>query len=141
MTSRDQWIARNVGIVEEFRSNGGHIASRPGQKILLLNTTGAKTRHLRTNPLTYLPGEDCLYVFATKGGSPAHPDWYVNLAANPIVTVEVGSEKYEAIAETISGSERDRIYAKQVVARPHFAEYEGKTNRVIPVVALRRTAT
>ena len=140
MTSRDYWITHNAGVPEEFRSSGGKVANRPGQSILLLNTVGAKTRHPRTNPLTYLQGEDCLYVFATKGGAPAHPDWYLNLVAHPTVTVEVGSETYEATAESITGPERERIYKKQIEARPHFGDYRDKTDRVIPVVALRRNA-
>jgi deazaflavin-dependent oxidoreductase (nitroreductase family) len=138
MTSNNHWNSNNAPVIEEFRSNAGEIASRPGQTLLLLNTTGAKTGQPRTNPLAYLPGEDCVYVFATKGGSPAHPDWYRNLVANPTVTIEVGSESYEATAETLTGPERDAIYAKQVEVRPRFGEYEGKTARVIPVVALRK---
>ena len=139
--SRDDRSPYNAEVIKEFRSSGGQVASRPGQKLLLLHTTGAKTGHPRTNPLSYLPGEDCLYVFATKGGSPSHPDWYFNLVANPIVTVEVGTERYEATATTITGPERDGIYATQVEARPVFGDYEGKTTRLIPVVALRGNTT
>ena len=140
MTSKNERNAHNAGVIEEFRSNGGAIPGRPDQIILLLNTTGARTGLPRTNPVVYLTGEDCLYVFATKGGSPTHPDWYFNLVANPIVTIEVGSEQYQATAETITGSERDRIYAKLAEARPNFGGYQDKTTRVIPVVALRRNA-
>lgn len=141
MASSNEWNERNVGVIEEFRSNGGEVTTRSGGKLLLLNTLGVKTGKVRTNPLVYLPGEGCLYVFATKGGSPAHPEWYLNLAANPNVTVEVGSERYEARAETITGPERRRIYARQVELHPNFGDYEAKTSRVIPVVALKQNET
>lgn len=130
--------ARNAAIIEEFRNTNGEVPSRPEMKILLLGTTGAKSGQARLNPVAYLPGDDRLYVFATKGGWPTHPDWYVNLAANPNVTVEVGAEKYDAIAETLTGPERDSVYARQVEVNPVFGEYQGRTPRVIPVVALRR---
>ena len=141
MTSREERNANNAGVIEQFRSNGGTIPDRPEQVILLLNTTGAKTGLPRTNPVVYLPGEDCVYVFATKGGSPVHPDWYFNLLAHPVVTVEIGTETYQATAETVTGPERDPLYAKLVEKRPNFGPYQDNTTRVIPVVGLRRNPT
>ena len=141
MTSREERNANNAGVIEQFRSNGGTIPDRPEQVILLLNTTGAKTGLPRTNPVVYLPGEDCVYVFATKGGSPVHPDWYFNLVAHPVVTVEIGAETYQATAEPITGPERDRLYAKLVAKRSNFGTYQDNTTRVIPVVGLRRNPT
>ena len=140
MTNRTELNANNAKVIDEFRANGGTVAARAGQQLVLLNTVGAKTGLPRTNPVSYLKGEDCIYVFATKGGSPNHPEWYLNLVAHPNITIEVGSEKYEAIASTVTGPERNAIYAEQVKLRPHFADYELKTTRTIPVVALHRTA-
>jgi deazaflavin-dependent oxidoreductase (nitroreductase family) len=140
MTNRSEPNTNNAAVIDEFRLNDGQVASRAGQQLLLLGTTGAKTGSARTNPMSYLAGEDCLYVFATKGGSPTHPDWYLNLAANPTVTVEVGNDRYEATASTVTGADRAPIYAQQVLLRPHFADYERKTTREIPVVALHRNA-
>jgi deazaflavin-dependent oxidoreductase (nitroreductase family) len=71
-------------------------------------------------------------------GAPRNPDWYYNLKANPEVTVEVGTESYAAEAVEVTGAERDRIYAEMAAASPQFAEYEQKTDRTIPVVALKR---
>jgi deazaflavin-dependent oxidoreductase (nitroreductase family) len=138
MTNRSELNANNAKVVDEFRLSGGTVASRAGQQLVLLNTVGAKTGRTRTNPVSYLRGDECIYVFATKGGSPTQPDWYRNIVANPVITIEVGSEKYEATATIITGPDRDAIYAEQVKLRPHFADYEGKTSRIIPVVALRR---
>jgi deazaflavin-dependent oxidoreductase (nitroreductase family) len=138
MTNRTELNANNQRVIDEFRANHGTVAARAGQQLLLLGTTGAKSGQARMNPVSYLAGDDCLYVFATMGGSPTHPDWYFNLVANPAVTVEVGDERYQATAETVTGPEREGIYAQQVLLRPHFADYETKTTREIPVVALRR---
>ncbi len=131
------FIDRNGPVIEEFRANGGKVEGRLFP-VLLLTTTGAKTGQKRVSPVAYQEGDDALYVFATKGGAPTHPAWYHNLAANPVVTVEVGSETYEATATTLEREERDLVYAKQSAAYPQFGGYEEKTDRVIPVVALVR---
>ncbi len=140
MTSTNDWNSNNARVIEEFRGGGGKVTTRSGSAILLLNTIGAKTGVLRTNPLAYLPAEDCMYVFASKAGSPAHPDWYLNLVANPVVTVEIGIDRYEATATTITGSERDTIYARQVGLHSNFGDYERRATREIPVVALTRNS-
>ena len=75
-------------------------------------------------------------MFASKGGAPKHPGWYHNLVANPTVTVEIGTDKYEGTATVVTGDERARLYAKQVERFPAFGDYEKKTERLIPVVAL-----
>jgi deazaflavin-dependent oxidoreductase (nitroreductase family) len=81
---------------------------------------------------------DRLLVFATKGGAPSHPSWYHNLVANPRVTVERGNDTFEANAVPITGEERDRLYNRYAEQFPQFAEYERRTTRKIPVVALER---
>jgi deazaflavin-dependent oxidoreductase (nitroreductase family) len=82
---------------------------------------------------------DRLYVFASKGGAPTHPDWYHNVVADPDVTVEFGAERFEALASVVTGSERDRVFSAHADLNPGFAEYQAATDRVIPVVALDRT--
>ena len=130
---------RNRTIIEEFRSNGGRIGGNfEGRPVLLLSTTGARTGLPRLNPVMYLADGDRWLVFATKGGNPKHPDWYHNLVANPAVTIEVGTETIEARAEVIAGEERDRLYAMQAERYPQFGEYERRTSRTIPVIAISR---
>ncbi len=138
MPDRSDW---NRQIIEEFRANEGKVGGVwEGRRLLLLTTTGAKSGQRRTNPLAYLPDGDRLLIFASKAGMPTNPDWYHNLVAHPDVTVEVGAETYEATATVLMGEERDRLYAKQAQASPAFAEYQAKTTRVIPVIALTRKA-
>lgn len=127
----------NQKVIEEFRANGGHVGGQfQGAPMLLLHTTGARSGQERVNPMMYLDLDGRRYVFASKAGADSHPDWYHNLLANPSVTVEAGTEIYGATAEPVHGAERDRVYAEQARRYPGFAEYQQKTSRVIPVVAL-----
>lgn len=134
MTQVNDW---NSKIIEEFRSNEGQVGGQfQGAPLLLLTTRGRKSGVTRTNPMMYLADGERLMVFASKAGAPTHPDWYLNLLANPEVTVEVGTESFTATATELTGEERDRIYAEQARRYPGFAEYQTKTDRVIPVVEL-----
>lgn len=129
----------NQQIIEEFRTHGGKVGGPfEGVTLLLLTTTGAKSGQKRINPLIYLLDGERLFIFAAKGGSPTNPDWYHNLVAHPQVTVELGTEQFEATAVPISGEERDQIYAKVTQVHPDAADYEKKTTRKIPVVELVR---
>jgi deazaflavin-dependent oxidoreductase (nitroreductase family) len=131
----------NSGIVEEFRANSGKVGGPfQGAPLLLLTSTGAKSGALRVNPMMYLQDGKRLYVFATKAGAPTNPDWYHNLVAHPQATVEVGDERFDVTATVITGAERDEVYQRQAALYPGFAEYETKTSRKIPVVALERTS-
>ena len=129
----------NRAIVDEFRANGGKVGGQfEGAPLLLLHTVGAKSGELRVNPMMYLADGDRLIVFASKAGADTNPAWYHNLVANPDVAAEVGTEKLDLHATVLSGAERDRLYAEQARRYPGFAEYEAKTTRLIPVVALTR---
>jgi deazaflavin-dependent oxidoreductase (nitroreductase family) len=129
----------NKKVIEEFRANAGKVGGYFEQMpLVLLHTTGAKSGSERINPLAYLRDDDRIFVFASYGGAPHHPDWYWNLKAHPDVTVEVGTESYQATATEITGEERDRLYAEQGGRLPQFAEYQQKTARRIPVIALER---
>ena len=130
----------NATIIAEFRANEGRVGGPfEGAPVLLLHTTGAKSGQERINPIMYLDFEGKRYVFASYAGAPTDPDWYHNLVANPKVTVEVGTETFEAIATPVSLEERDRVYPVQAELFPNFAEYETKTTRKIPVVELVRS--
>jgi len=127
----------NTRIIEEFRANGGKLGGPfEGAPMVLLTTTGAKSGIRRTTPLAYLPDGERIVVFASKAGAPTNPDWYHNLRAHPEVTVEVGAETRQLRASEAEGEERDRLYAEQARRMPGFADYQAKTSRVIPVIAL-----
>jgi deazaflavin-dependent oxidoreductase (nitroreductase family) len=129
----------NRQTIEAFRANKGKVGGMwEGRPLLLLTTTGAKSGRQRTTPTMYLRDGDRLLIFASKGGAPTHPAWYHNLLAHPQVTVEVGSETYEATTTVLHGEERDRLYARQAELYPQFGEYQAKAARKIPVIALER---
>ena len=128
----------NQGVVEEFRKNGGRVASFRHQPLLLLRHSGAKTGIERVNPLAYQELEGGYAVFASRGGAPRNPDWYHNLIANPDVTIEVGDATVAVKARVAEAEERARIWEEQKRRNPGFADYELKTSRVIPVVILER---
>ncbi|MEV6012768.1 nitroreductase family deazaflavin-dependent oxidoreductase [Streptomyces sp. NPDC051976] len=127
----------NAAIVAEFRANHGKVGGNfEGAPLLLLHSRGARTGAERVSPMMYLRDGDRYLVFASKGGAPENPAWYHNLVAHPDVEIEVGDDTIAVRAEELKGAERDEKYAKQAELYPGFAEYEAKTTRVIPVVAL-----
>ncbi len=135
----NKWQERNERVIEEFRANGGKV--KGWAPLILLTTTGAKTGQRRIIPLMYVSDGDRVLAIASKGGSPKHPLWYHNLLAHPEVTVEVGSEKFDATARVLTGEERERAFARAAEVFPPYAEYQKKTPREIPVIALERRAS
>jgi deazaflavin-dependent oxidoreductase (nitroreductase family) len=132
----------NRRLIEEFHANGGKVGGMwEGTLLLLLTTRGAKSGERRTTPMGYMPEGDRLIVFASSGGTPTHPDWYYNLVAHPQVTVEVGTETFDAIAVVTEDEERDRLWTKGVALYPDLAEHQAKTTRQFPVIALSRQET
>ena len=124
-----------------FRLSGGRVLSRlEGTGVLILVTKGRKSGEPRSSPLLYFqfeePGD--LIVIASNYGQDHHPAWYLNVAADPNVSVETGGESFDAEAHMPQGQERTALYDRVVAANPRFATYRASTRRQIPVVALRR---
>jgi deazaflavin-dependent oxidoreductase (nitroreductase family) len=131
----------NRRVIEEFRADRGKPGGRwEGRPLLLLTTTGARSGQRRTTPMMYIPDGDRLLVIASNAGAPAHPDWYRNLVAHPEVTVEVGTETFNATVIVAEGLERQRLWTRIVELYPFFTEHQAKTPRQIPVIALERRA-
>lgn len=129
----------NKEVIQEFRANGGKVGGHfENMDLLLVHTTGAKSGNLRINPTAYIKDGDRLVIAASKGGSDTHPDWFYNLTAKPQVIVEVGREKFTALAVAAQEPERTELFGKLAGKYPGFKEYESKTSRVIPVVVLNR---
>jgi deazaflavin-dependent oxidoreductase (nitroreductase family) len=127
----------NAKVIEEFRSNEGRVGGMfEGLPLLLLHHTGARSGQSRVNPLAYRRDGDRYVIFASKAGAPSHPDWYHNLKAHPDVAIEVGTDTLDALASEATGEERERLFRAQATDVPTFAEYEQKTDRVIPVMIL-----
>ncbi len=130
---------RNQATIAEFRANGGKVGGYfANMPLLLLHTVGAKSQEPRINPVAYTMDGDRYVIIASKGGAPTNPDWYYNVVAQPLVTVEVGTEQFQAQATIPPEPERTRLYDQMAALRPNFAEYQRKTTRRIPVVVLTR---
>jgi deazaflavin-dependent oxidoreductase (nitroreductase family) len=129
----------NARVIEQFRS-GGPIEGMNRDGLLLLTTTGVRSGTARTTPMMFHRDGDRLLVIASNVGARTHPDWYLNLVADPDVVVEVGDERFDATAVRLTGGERDRLWSMLKENYPFFAEHEAKTSREIPVVALTRRA-
>ena len=134
------FLAFNQGVIDEFRANEG-VCGGPfeGAPMVLITMTGAKSGRRLCSPLVHTRDGDDVIIIASKGGAPEHPNWYHNLVANPQVTVEVGTDKWEATAHLTEGDERTRLYDAQAALMDNFAEYEKSATdagRVIPVVRL-----
>jgi deazaflavin-dependent oxidoreductase (nitroreductase family) len=120
-----------------YRLTGGRIGGRVyGAPVLLLTARGRKTGKARTTPLLYLQDGDRLVVVASKGGAPRHPAWFLNLAANPEVTVERGRERLAMRAREADDEERARYWPQVVAMYPGYEKYQQKTSRRIPLVVL-----
>ncbi|MET0426172.1 MAG: nitroreductase/quinone reductase family protein [Actinoplanes sp.] len=129
-------------IIAEFRANRGRVGGPfEGATLALLTSIGARTGVARTSPLAYLTVDGTPVVVASAMGADKNPDWYHNVLRNPVVTVETGTEKYDAIAAAPTGAERDRLFAAVVALDPGFGDYQKKTARRIPVVTLTRIDT
>jgi deazaflavin-dependent oxidoreductase (nitroreductase family) len=127
----------NRKVVEQFRA-GGEIEGMHRDRLVLLTTTGAKTGQPRTTPLMFHRDGDRLLVIASNAGAPKDPQWFGNLVRRPRVTVEVGDEKYEALATVLTGPARERQWALLTDSYAFFADHERQAGRTIPVVALTK---
>jgi deazaflavin-dependent oxidoreductase (nitroreductase family) len=129
----------NSNVVDEFRANGGKVGGYfEGRPMMILTSIGAKSGKQRVHPLVYTTDGDDYVIIASKGGADTNPDWYHNLLANPVATVEVGTERFQVRSRLTAGAERRRLYDAQSALMPGFAEYEQKTTREIPLFVLSR---
>ncbi len=127
----------NIGnkiVIRKFRANGGKLGSF--DSILLLHTKGAKSGKERVNPLGYMRDGERLVVVASDSGASTNPDWYYNVKNNPLVTVEVGTEKFQAQAAVAEEPQRTQLYDKMAALMPSYDAHRHKTSRVIPVIVL-----
>lgn len=129
----------NRAIVEEFRANGGKVGGPfEAATLLLLHTTGARSGKSRLSPLAYLTIDDKMLIVGSYAGAPKHPAWVHNVRANPKAYIEVGTDAYDVVVRELPEGERAATYPKIVESAPVFADYQAKTDRVIPLFELTR---
>ena len=123
--------------VEQYEAtNGQKAGDLRGHPVVVLTTVGARTGRLRKTALMRVEHEGVYAAVASKGGAPKHPQWYANLLANPRITLQDDTRSWEAVAREITGTEREEWWERCVAAYPPYAEYQTKTDRLIPVLLL-----
>lgn len=126
-------------VIAEFRANEGKLSGMfEGWTLTVLTTVGARTGLRRESILGYLEFDGKGVVVASANGADKHPGWYHNILRNPIVTVETGTDTYQAIAAVPQGRERDALFGRVIEEAPGYADHQARTVREIPVVVLHR---
>jgi deazaflavin-dependent oxidoreductase (nitroreductase family) len=129
----------NTQVIEEFRTNDGRVGGPfEGAPMILVTHTGRRSGRRITTPLVHTRDGDDVVIVASKAGADEDPLWFHNIREDPNVRVEIGTEAYDAVARIAEGDERDRLFAAHAELMPNFADYQEKTDRVIPVVVLSR---
>jgi len=130
----------NTKMIKEFRANEGRVGGPwAGTALILIHHIGAKSGIERVTPLACSPqGDGRFAIVASNGGSPAHPDWYYNLKANPRINVEVGTQTFAVLAEELDGTARAGLWPELAAEYPSVGEFQARTTRQIPVFMLSR---
>ncbi len=125
--------------VRRYRETDGDVGYLwNGAPALILSTTGRKSGQTRDSALIFGADGDSCVIVASMGGAPMHPQWYLNLSAEPEVQVQVKGDRFTARARTADGDERERLWGLMTDIWPNYDQYQERTDRVIPVVVLER---
>ncbi|MEV6851735.1 nitroreductase family deazaflavin-dependent oxidoreductase [Actinoplanes sp. NPDC051411] len=125
---------------EQYEQSGGTVAGElRGLPVIVLTSVGAKSGKLRKTALMRVEHDGEYLVVASRGGAPENPVWVYNLRNHPRVELQDGAEKHDYDARELDGDERARWWERAVEAFPNYAEYQLKTDRLIPIFKLTRT--
>jgi len=134
--SPSSWVREQVELYESSGGTKGTTLRDTGRPVVIVTNMGAASGKIRKTPVMRVEHDGRYAVIASQGGAPAHPRWYHNLVAHPLVELQDGPVKQDMMAREVSGSERDQWWARAVAAYPPYAEYQQKTARQIPVFVL-----
>jgi deazaflavin-dependent oxidoreductase (nitroreductase family) len=130
------WVNEHIRRYVDSDGEDGH--DWRGVPTLLLTTVGRKTGRRRRSALIYGRDGDRYLLVASQGGADAHPAWYLNLVEHPEVELQVGPDRYPAVARTASPDEKPALWKAMTAIWPAYDDYQKKTDRQIPVVILER---
>ncbi|MFF2658593.1 nitroreductase family deazaflavin-dependent oxidoreductase [Kitasatospora sp. NPDC058032] len=131
-----QWVREQVELYESSGGTRGTTLRDTGLPVVIVTMRGAKSGRIHKVPVMRVEHGGRYAAVASKGGFPSHPDWYFSVKANPGVELQDGPERRDMTAREIAGDERDEWWRRAVAAYPPYAEYQEKTDRVIPVFVL-----
>ena len=132
------WVRNQVEAYEESGGTKGTTLTDTGLPVVIVTNRGAKTGAVRKTPLMRVEHDGRYVAVASKGGAPKHPVWYYNLKKNPHVELQDGPDKWDMSASELSGDERAVWWERAVAAYPPYAEYQTKTDRLIPLFLLEK---
>src|SRR5690242_10937686 len=134
--SPEKWVRDQVELYESSGGTQGVTLRGTDLPVVVLTSVGATSGKVRKNPVMRVEHDGRYAVVASKGGAPEHPSWYHNLKANPLVELQDGPVRRDMTAHEAEGQEREEWWRRAVEAFPPYAEYEKKTDRLIPVFVL-----
>jgi len=130
-----EWVREQVEAYEASSGTEANTLRDTGLPIIIVTTRGNKSGKIRKNPLMRVEHDGEYALVASKGGAPTHPVWYYNLVADPeAVTIQDGPKPFDASVREVEGDERAEWWGRAVEAYPPYAEYQEKTDRLIPVL-------
>ena len=134
--SAQQWVRDQVELYESSGGTRGTTLRDTGLPVVIMTNRGARSGKLRKTPVMRVEHGGRYLAVASQGGAPTHPAWYANLQADPLVELQDGAHKQDMRARELSGDEREQWWERAVAAFPPYAEYQRKTDRVIPLLLL-----
>jgi deazaflavin-dependent oxidoreductase (nitroreductase family) len=139
--SPQEWVREQVEAYESSGGQRGNTLMDTGMPVIIVTHRGHKSGKLRKTPLMRVEHGGEYALVASKGGAPSHPEWYANLQADPeAVMIQDGPEPFDADVREVAGDERQEWWDRAVAAYPPYAEYQEKTDRLIPVLVASRRA-
>ena len=130
------WVRDDVAKIEQ--AGDTNVVDRQGRPVILVTMRGAKTGAVRKVPLMRVEHDGAFVLVASQGGAPEHPKWYWNLKADPDVEIQADTRTFAARARELEGKERFDWWVRAVEAYPPYAEYQVRTQRLIPLFLLER---
>ena len=137
--SPQRWVRDQVALYES--SGGEKGTTMRGMPVIVLTTLGEKSGKIRKAPLMRVEHNGSYAAIASLGGAPRNPVWYANVVAHPEVELQDGTRKWDMVAREVTGEERAAWWERAVAAYPDYADYQVKTERIIPVFVLEPVST
>jgi deazaflavin-dependent oxidoreductase (nitroreductase family) len=139
--SSQQWVRDQVELYESSGGTQGTTLLDTGLPVVIMTNRGVRSGKLRKTPVMRVEHDGCYLAVASQGGAPTHPAWYANLVAEPHVELQDGPRKQDMTVRELSGDEREQWWRRAVEAFPPYAEYQRKTDRLIPLLLLEPPAS
>jgi F420H(2)-dependent quinone reductase len=138
--SASQWVRDQVELYESSGGTEGTTLLDTGMPVVIVTNRGVASGKVRKTPLMRVEHDGVYALIASQGGAPTHPHWYANLRADPHVEIQDGPDRWDAVVREVDGDERSLWWQRAVAAYPPYAEYQERTERVIPVLVVERAS-